>query len=1070
MMGRMTYNDLIVLIPSHSLEDFPSDLPEEKAEGLLNAFAVLWHPRLLASARVLPSWHRADDPPHFTRDRLIVVPSTAEDRLPSDWADRARADRAVLIVGVSNRAELLAAALAPLDSSPDTAAKQDNTSEVAPVTDEITTSTENDGVTEKPTKGAAHRTVADTGESSDSLENSITRTSAGTIAEPASRMASPPEPPQIDPELEAEFLALGTCHLQLELLTRHMHHFTSLDEAHLKREVVAAADAALANDIDAARTHLRNCFEVLLEARERFYPVDCYLIDLCLVIPRLADEHVENLLSREIPLNVTVTGADLAAIAEKRPAIIERLKEAWNKGTLDLVGGEYLERPSPLLPLSSVLWEFEYGHQVMRELLGRTPVTWGRRKFGLSTLMPHILNRLGYHEALHVVLDDGIYPDAEHSKVRWEGCDGTIVDAITRIPLAADSASSFLRFAARMAETMEQDQVAAVFFARWPELKSPWFGDLERIQRYVPVLGRFITLREFFQSTDDPGRMAKYEAGEYLSPFFIQAVAGEERDPISRFIDHTARRSAFDAASWCRRTARVLKGMPILSEQEADCERQLEEFGLNLPEFTQQDLSDAAAKSDSTVALSGTLSPTAERLQILLNDFSADAARDLSEVVMHGAGQQPGYLVFNTLSFPRTVTVELPSLETPPVITGPVRGLQFDEERRFVTLDLPGSGYAWIPLSSASSNSNGDAHATLALPNLLRNEFFEVYINEETGGIAEIKEYGRRPNRLSQQLAFRFPLERTITIVEGDERDEIRTYYSAMRCESSHITCAGPGMGEIVTSGEIYDQSDGSRLATFRQGVRVYRGRRDIEIDVELHIDRMPEGDPWSNFFASRFAWHDGTAALTRSLQQQAQPFTMERFESPYYLEIATDSERTTILNCGLPFHRKTGPRMVDTILVAAGETRRRFQLRVAFDVNYPMQAAMNALTEPVVVATKTGPPRTGSTGWFFHIDASNVQILRVMELVRDPSLFNEAPLSSGPEGPPASKGFALRVVETEGRYRSATLRCFRTPTRARQRDLQGRTVAELRIIDDGVPIELAGYEIADIELQFGES
>ena len=60
MMGPMTYNDLIVLVPSHSLEDFPTELAEEKAEGLLNAFAVLWHPRPLAAARVLPSWHRAD--------------------------------------------------------------------------------------------------------------------------------------------------------------------------------------------------------------------------------------------------------------------------------------------------------------------------------------------------------------------------------------------------------------------------------------------------------------------------------------------------------------------------------------------------------------------------------------------------------------------------------------------------------------------------------------------------------------------------------------------------------------------------------------------------------------------------------------------------------------------------------------------------------------------------------------------------------------------------------------------------------------------------------------------------
>ena len=62
----MHYEDLIVLIPSHSLEDFPSELGEEEAASILNSFAVPWHPALLADARVLPRWHRADDPPDGT--------------------------------------------------------------------------------------------------------------------------------------------------------------------------------------------------------------------------------------------------------------------------------------------------------------------------------------------------------------------------------------------------------------------------------------------------------------------------------------------------------------------------------------------------------------------------------------------------------------------------------------------------------------------------------------------------------------------------------------------------------------------------------------------------------------------------------------------------------------------------------------------------------------------------------------------------------------------------------------------------------------------------------------------
>jgi len=614
-----------------------------------------------------------------------------------------------------------------------------------------------------------------------------------------------------------------------------------------------------------------------------------------------------------------------------------------------------------------------------------------------------------------------------------------------------------------MAESMEQDQVAAVLFARWPEMKTPWFHDLERMQAYAPVLGRFTTLDKFFHQTDDPGRLSKYQASEYLSPFFIQAVARQERDPISRFLDHVRRRAAFDAGSWCSRTARVLTGRPVVAEREAECEARLEEAGPDLPEPRA-----ATAKSSAPAEPAPSAPPDGGAIDARISEFAGDAARELANIVMHGASGQPGYLVLNTLSFPRTVTVDLPELDSPPAVQDAIRGVQFDDRRRAVTLHVPGSGYVWLPRSESAGAKPAAARHTLAEPHLLRNEFFEVYINEETGGIAEIKEYGRRPNRLSQQIAFRFPRERTVSIGEGEARDEVRTYYSAMRRLSSSVTCEGPGMGEIVTEGEVVDQVDGSRLAGYRQTVRVWRGRRDVEIEIEIDAAHLPDGDPWSNYYASRFAWHDSEAALTRSLQQGAQTFTGERFESPHYLEIANETERVTILNGGLPFHRKTGPRMVDSILLTAGETRRRFQFRVAIDASYPMQAALDALSPAVVVPTTAGPPRTGAAGWFFHLDASNVQILRVLELVRDPSTPASEEHAAG-RPVPSSRGFALRLVETEGRYRSGTLRCFKTPTSARQRDLRGTTVAHLKIIDDGVHFELAAYEIADLELHFAD-
>ena len=753
----MKYDDLLVLIPCHSLEDFPTELGEDAASGLLNAFAVVWHPQLLAAAGVMPSWQRADDPPESVKNRLVIVPTACEGWVPCDWTERMRNAGGVVVSGISDRQEMLEAALQPLletveaDAPPDAAKSEDR--------------------------------------------------------------------PTVDPNLAADFCALGTCYLQIELLTRLMHHYASLDEVHIQREAVAAAEAALAGDAEAARSRLAACFESLLEARERFYPVDCYLIDMCLLIPRLADDCFQRLIESAEAANILVSAGDLQEIGTDKPELLSQLRQACESGTIDVCGGEYREGPFPLVPVESALREFQTGVETYLRLLGAVPKTWGRRRFGLATQLPQILAKYGYHSAIHVALDDGIYPDAEQSKIRWEGSDGTVLDAVTRIPLAADSATSFLRFASRMAESMQEDQVAAVLFARWPEVKTPWFEDLRRIHKYAPVLGTFTTFDNFFEHTEVPGRLSRYEPQEYLTPSLYYSVALQEADPISRYADHVLRRHQFDAACWCASVARLLVGEAAGRENFAKLEGELEQAG---PDATPDERS---------------------AVQPSLQEFGLAAARQLADVVLQRTERQPGFLVLNPLSFSRRVSVELPDLNAPPKTGDAVKAVQFDDTRRVVTLDVPGAGYVWIPdgdepapgpTPEADNRQPTAGPAGMIADGIIRNEFFEVHINEATGGIARIKGHGRKPNRLSQQLAYRFPRDRTF---QTDEQEEVTTDYSEMRCRSFEVTCDGPSLGEVIATGEIVDQQHDRRLAGFRQTVRVWRGRPVVEIDVELDIE-----------------------------------------------------------------------------------------------------------------------------------------------------------------------------------------------------------------------------------------
>ncbi len=957
----MSLQDIVILVPSHSLEDFPTEQPDKPAASLLNTFAVAWHPELLAWTGALPRWRRADEPSAVHSGQLIFVPTVCDDWLPHGWVEEAKSGGATVVSGLHERAEIIAAGLAAL-----------------------------------------------------------------------------PERYDIADDLVADFYSLGFCWLQVELLTRHMRNFGNIDEARLQQKAVAAAKAALDNDRETAEAHLRGCFEVLLEAREKFYPVECHLLDLCLTSPDIAADKLVSEAQRGVPWSLLTSATDLDAVCQKSPEVRDALVAACEAGRVSIVGGEDRETPLPLLPLESALHQFQHGRVRLNSLLGRTPIVWGRRKYGLASSLPQLLTKFGFKAALHVVLDDGIYPDAEHTKLRWRGCDESVIDALSRIPLAADSPSSYLRFPVRMAESMDHDQVAGLIFARWPDVTSPFFEDLRRSQKYAPALGRFVTLDHFFLQTELPGQLSTHQAHEYFPPFLIQSVARREADPLSRYSDHVLRRRRFDVANWCRSLAKGLVGKPVESPEAAE---------LSL-EAAAPD-ADAVARDDAE--------------QSLIH-VERHWPGELARVVMHGGAPRRGFLLVNTLSFTRRACVSL-ELKSPPAVAGPIKAVQFDPAKpneSVVVVELPGAGYVWIPEDERAPLAHPQKPPLVA-EGLLCNEWFEVAINEQTGGIAHVRFHDQRTKRLSQQVSFRFPRERTVGT--GDEA--FKTQYAEMRCRGHEIVSRGPTRAEIATFGDIIDQTNDERLATFRQTIRVWRARPIVEIDIELSEVKLPDGDPWNNYFASRFAWNDGTSAVTRSVFHTAQGFAGERFETSDYIEAASESERLTIVPHGLPFHRKTGPRMVDSLLVVAGETKRHFRFTLAVDASFPLEAAWNATTPVAVIPTEVGPPRGGSTGWFFHLDARNVQLTRVLDLIEPPAAeaasSNDDDHSPLPTGP----GFAVRLLETEGRAKQVRLRSFRQPLHARKRDFIGNTLSELVLEGDAVLIDLAAYEIAEVELRF---
>jgi len=954
----MTYDELIVLVPCHSLEDFPTELGEAPAESLLNAFAAAWHPALIFHAGALPQWKRADDyydAPLPSVKRLAFVPQPSEDWLGHDALDQLREGGSTVIKGLQKRSDYVDAALAGVDPVP------------------------------------------------------------GVLAS--------------DPELIADFHALGITWLMTELLTRHMRNIADVDRTRLEAETIAAAKGAMAGDRPAAERHLQRAFETLLECRERFYPVDCWLIDLCLVSATQANSHFERLCAHPTPFSLAAAAEDIALIQKENPALVQQIREGLAAERIGLVGGDWRETGGVLRSLQHSLWNMERGRAELKRALGAPAKVWGRRRYGLSAFLPQLALRTGAEGALHFVMDDGIYPDDEQTKFRWQGCDGTVIDAISRIPLPGDSASSFLRLPQRMAESMDNDHAAAMIFARWAELRTPFLDDLRRADRYSPVLGRFTTLNRFLTQTEMPGRMETYRPGSYFSPFLVQAVARQQPDPISRYQREWKLRHSVEAVTWCADMASLLTtGVPDRSSAV--------------------ELRDALELVDPDAGQGAH-----EELAARVADVEAAAISRLRDVIAPGGPGDAGWLVVNPWSFARKAVVTVPSDEGFLTAGDAVSPVHATTDGSSAVVELPPCGFTWIPRSEHAPVSAERPKLPTADGLLLRNEFFEVILSDVTGGIAQIRTFRRSPNRLSQQLAFRFPRERTITVGEGEQAESYKSYYTEMQLKESRVIDDSPTVGAVETVGSLVDQISGEALADFQQVTRVRRGRPVVEVEIELTPKREPEGDPWSSYFGVRWAWKWESVAVSRSIFQTAHALGDEqRFESPHFIEIADDNDRTTIVTHGLPFHRKIGPRMVDTLLVSAGETRRKFRFDIAIDERYPMQTALDVMSPPLTLrcAKKPAVPEA----WLMHVSARNVIVLGIRPLDAD-------------EQERVPQGCIVRLLETEGRHRSFALKTFRLPTAARQRDFIGQTIQQCRVVGDETTVEIAPYEICDIELKF---
>lgn len=496
--------------------------------------------------------------------------------------------------------------------------------------------------------------------------------------------------------LADDFHALGFAYLMIELLARQMRYLTTIDLVQLENQTLAAAAAAMRDDEPAARDHLGRAFDVLAEARDRFYPTTAWLIDLTLVAPTTIGPALLRDLDRPGAKNLLLSASTLQAIDRSAPETLAALRAALAADQITVIGGAEDEDELPLLLAEEVARRLAHRLQVYEALLGKRPAVFGRRRAGLSAVLPGLIYKFGFQGALHVTLDGGRFPRTQQARGRWEGTDATAVEALFRVPLDAARPETFLAYPQHMGGAMDHDYFATLCLAHWPGQGNPWLDDLRRVAGYGPLLGKFTLLEDYLEAIDSYGHLARHEADEYRSNYLDQDVAAGLPDSISR---HVRRDRLARLALGLETTACLVDAVRGAVSPESAAARTRAAAWWIANQCASDQLEAANLECEATLA-----SLAAEMAAALGGTAPGDATLQLNPTARPTLGQAVPALGFG-------VFVGAPARET----------------------------------------------GTIARELRLVNDRLEVNIHPETGGIGAVRRAGRRGNRLSQQAALRRP-------------------------------------------------------------------------------------------------------------------------------------------------------------------------------------------------------------------------------------------------------------------------------------------------------------------------
>ena len=756
-----------------------------------------------------------------------------------------------------------------------------------------------------------------------------------------------------------DFFAAGYASLQTQIMTRRLRYTSNLDEIHLQKQVVEAAKAFLSGDASAAASALHNVFDCLAEERDHYFSSDPHLVDLTLLTPSTLDQLIESramlpcekqehAARLETPQNVLIDDVVARDLVENRSPERDEFCSWLAGGKVGWAGGSPpVKLCFDAMTFSDAESEISAAHQLATSAIGKPPAVYSRFTGSTPLDLTPALVRLGYAGIIPIDFARGTGYGDEAKVMQQSG--GAEIESLTAKPMDAASDSAFLNLGAKLGEAIDSGEIATALLAHWPNQSCDSFKDLRCVASWSLVLGRFWNLEQYFREGESPyhhGNTTAVASDSYAS--LDEKVTIGTAKPISTTANDIQESVAKACTDQLRGMTDLVSGKPGESE---------------------------SALSEQFAKATGATPATGDSAKLIVN--SAPISQRCLVDIDGNVSDAPKHIF----------------------------GVSGNSK---VSVDVPACGFAVVAADPSATSNKGFfkrlmGNKSIADGTALQNEFMEVAVSPETGGVQGVYSGGVRGNRFSMRLVCIDETSDKSPTSNDKQDDPIQ-----MRCKSLRVVESSEAVGVIEVSGEILD--DGGKVsAEFKLQYRLERGSRWLSItgDIVPKVEFFDQ--PWKHYIAAR-AVVASESAITRAIvRDKLHRVKTRRIVAPLGV-VLDEAERQTLVGAkGLAYHRRVGDRFLDTLLAVKGESSAQIDFAYGFDQPNAVGSAKSLFASPQAVSIEPNSSLP-ETGWITHVSPREAMINRLAVAKRNDELL----------------AAVVRVIQTRNKSASLAVRFCR--------------------------------------------